>query len=218
MICIKIDYFVGQPEVPSIEEWLVSIMPPNSRVGMDPFLMLASEFQRITEYLESKGHKLVSVQQNLVDLVWKRPVLKTKPLEKLEYRFSGKRAGEKVEEVREAILKLDAECLIMTALDDIACKISNLLCVCVCRSIRSELMKRNVSIDVQLGLFNLRGSDIEANPVFFAYAILTLKELHLYVLNRNRINYDIENHFYVERIEVMVNEYNTTLAGINNVV
>lgn len=68
------------------------------------------------------------------------------------------------------------------------------------------------------GLFNLRGSDIEANPVFFAYAILTLNELHLYVLNMGRINYDIENHFYVEGIEVLVREYNATLNGIDSVV
>lgn len=68
------------------------------------------------------------------------------------------------------------------------------------------------------GLLNLRGSDIEANPVFFAYALLTLTELHLYILDKDRIKYNIENHFYVEGIEVIPKEYNTTLAGINNVV
>lgn len=115
--------FSGQPEVPKLEEWLIDILPPNSRVGIDPFLVEAAEFHRMSEYLGTKGHKMVSVQQNLVDLVWKiRPVLRTKPLEKLEYRFSGKRASEKVLEVRDAITKLDAECLIISALDDIACK------------------------------------------------------------------------------------------------
>lgn len=69
-----------------------------------------------------------------------------------------------------------------------------------------------------VGLFNLRGTDIEANPVFFAYAILTPNELYLYIMNKERINYDIENHFYVEGIEVLTKEYNTTLAGINSVV
>lgn len=64
----------------------------------------------------------------------------------------------------------------------------------------------------------MRGSDIEANPVFFSYAIVTLNELHLYVLDRERINYNIENHFAVEKIEVLAKEYNTTLVGINSVV
>lgn len=113
----------GEPEVPSIEDWLMNILPANSRVGIDPFLVEASEFRRIAERLGTKGHKIISVQQNLVDLVWEnRPVLKTKPLEKLEYRFSGKRAGEKLADVRTAISKLEAECLIISTLDDIACK------------------------------------------------------------------------------------------------
>lgn len=65
---------------------------------------------------------------------------------------------------------------------------------------------------------NLRGSDIENNPVFFAYVILTQTELQLYVLKEDRITLKIENHFSQENIDVTVKEYNNTLAGINNVV
>lgn len=68
------------------------------------------------------------------------------------------------------------------------------------------------------GLLNLRGSDIENNPVFFAYVILTQTELQLYVLKEDRITNRIENHFSQENIDVVVKEYNSTLAGINNVV
>lgn len=113
----------GYAGVMKIEEWLVEILPPNSRVGIDPFLISASEFRRMFDYLNEKGHKLVSVQQNLVDLVWTdRPALNLKPLEALAYGYSGKRSWEKVKEVREAIDKLGAECLVVTALDDIACE------------------------------------------------------------------------------------------------
>lgn len=125
-IFIEFGDSAGKPEVPTIEEWLVNgnVLPANSRVGIDPFLIEAAEFHRMSEYLSARGHKMVSIQQNLVDLVWKnRPVLTKKPLEKLDYRFSGKRAFQKVKEVREAIEKLEAECLIVTTLDDIACKL-----------------------------------------------------------------------------------------------
>ena len=37
------------------------------------------------------------------------------------------------------------------------------------------------SITILLGLFNLRGSDIAYNPVFFAYALVTQTEAILYV-------------------------------------
>lgn len=73
--------------------------------------------------------------------------------------------------------------------------------------------------DLFAGLFNLRGKDIENNPVFFAYAIVTAKELYLYVLDVKRVTVTIENHFYVEKIgETKCKEYNTTLTGINDVV
>lgn len=81
----------GSPTTPSLEEWLVDTLPPNSRVGIDPYLITAKEFHRLNEYLEShkNAHKLVAVQ-NLVDVVWKnRPELKLKDLEPLDSTFSG---------------------------------------------------------------------------------------------------------------------------------
>lgn len=80
----------GLPTTPSVEEWLVETLPPNSRVGIDPFLIKAKDFQQLSAYLDSHGHKLIAVQNNLVDVVWKdRPELKLKDLEPIEYLFSG---------------------------------------------------------------------------------------------------------------------------------
>lgn len=67
-------------------------------------------------------------------------------------------------------------------------------------------------------LLNLRGTDIESNPVFFAYIIITQKELDLYLLKSDRYDNRIYNHFYKEGITVNVKEYNNTLNGIINVV
>lgn len=41
-----------------------------------------------------------------------------------------------------------------------------------------------IMICLETGLLNLRGSDIPYNPVFFAYAIVTLKNLHVFIDNR----------------------------------
>lgn len=82
----------GLPGVPTMEEWLVNKLPPNSLIGIDPFLVKASGFLALSERLQASGHKrLVPIQSNLVDLVWKtRPELKLKDLEIVERRFSGK--------------------------------------------------------------------------------------------------------------------------------
>lgn len=60
----------GEPNVDLIEEWLCKVLPPNSRVGIDPMLILASEFAALNERLLLCGHELVAVNSNLVHLVW----------------------------------------------------------------------------------------------------------------------------------------------------
>lgn len=80
----------GLSDVPTIEMWFIRTLPPNSRIGIDPFLIKASEFHELNEKLQVGGHKLVSIQQNLVDLIWKnRPEPKLKELEIIEPRYSG---------------------------------------------------------------------------------------------------------------------------------
>lgn len=77
----------------------------------------------------------------------------------------------------------------------------------------------SIQLFVSLGLLNLRGSDFEFLPVFFAYAIITENETHLYLMKKERAATNkIDNHFQTEHIDIMTNEYNDTLAGINLVV
>ena len=44
-----------------------------------------------------------------------------------------------------------------------------------------------------VGLFNLRGSDISYNPVFFSYAIVTLGEARLYV-DESQLSSEVADH------------------------
>lgn len=69
-----------------------------------------------------------------------------------------------------------------------------------------------------LGLLNLRGSDIDNNPVFFAYVILTQTEIQLYVLNEKRITENVKKHFEEERINVKIKKYGNILDGVVSVV
>jgi Xaa-Pro aminopeptidase len=44
-----------------------------------------------------------------------------------------------------------------------------------------------------VGLFNLRGSDISYNPVFFSYAIVTMSEARLYV-DESQLRSEVTEH------------------------
>lgn len=80
----------GMPDVPKIEDWLLSILPANSRVGIDPFLIEASRFQKLNEKLSVNGNKLISITTNLVDLVWtNRPKQVLGELQTIGKKFSG---------------------------------------------------------------------------------------------------------------------------------
>lgn len=56
------------------------------------------------------------------------------------------------------------------------------------------------------GLFNFRGSDIEYNPVFYSYALVTLDELYLFV-EQSKLPAGCEEHFSKNGVTVKVNKY-----------
>lgn len=53
---------------------------------------------------------------------------------------------------------------------------------------------------------NLRGSDIEYNPVFFSYVILTLNEVHLFI-DENKLSPSVREHFTSEEINITTHPY-----------
>lgn len=87
---IYMTLIVGLPDTPSMQTWLLATLPPRSRVGIDPYLMDWSEFSSLSRSLESSGHKLVTIDKNIVDLAWTtRPELVLPEIVPLEFKFSG---------------------------------------------------------------------------------------------------------------------------------
>lgn len=58
----------------------------------------------------------------------------------------------------------------------------------------------------EIGLMNLRGSDIDYNPVFYSYVILTQDEIYLFV-EKNRLPIGYEEHFKKNNVTVIVDDY-----------
>lgn len=70
-------------------------------------------------------------------------------------------------------------------------------------------------LDEVAWLFNLRGTDIEFNPVFFAYAIVTESTTCLFV-NQSQLGDDVLGHLHSE---VEIHSYDTFfdyLQGLSN--
>ncbi|CAG8516624.1 9250_t:CDS:10 [Racocetra fulgida] len=60
-------------------------------------------------------------------------------------------------------------------------------------NLRGEFTKENYYGFVVSGLFNLRGSEVEYNPVFFSYSLITKDEAILYIDDR-KLNKEVRDH------------------------
>ncbi|KAJ3507038.1 hypothetical protein NLJ89_g6529 [Agrocybe chaxingu] len=140
-------------DVPTWQEFLYKKLDPKTKIGIDPTLLSASDAESLSKQLAPQESELVSLPDNLVDLVWgeDRPPRPKNGVLHLDEKYSGQSLEDKVKKVREELTKKKAMAIVVTMLDEVA------------------------------WLFNLRGSDIDFNPVFFSYALVTVDNVVLFV-------------------------------------
>lgn len=142
----------GLPDVPTWQEFLFKKLENRSRIGIDPTLIAASDAEDLKTSLELKESRLVSLSDNLIDLIWEdRPPRPTNKAFPLDIKYSGESHDSKIKRLQAELQKNKQKGMIVTMLDEVA------------------------------WLFNLRGSDIDYNPVFFAYAAVTDTKAILFI-------------------------------------
>ena len=134
----------GLPGVPDLKDWLGDELIQGAVLGVDPQLLSHRNFTALRKFLNARGIRVKCVVKNLVDAVWEnRPDPLPKKIRLHPLKYSGESAKKKVAAVRERMSAHSADLLIVAALDEIA------------------------------WLFNIRGGDINFNPVVIAYALIT---------------------------------------------
>ncbi len=107
--------------MPTRGAWLGQNLPSGSDVGVDPFLMTKDEYDGLAAKLKSEGVGLVPVAENLVDHIWSgQPDYPENEVKPLEMDFCGKSWQDKVDDARKAMAAKGADCLVLSALDDVA--------------------------------------------------------------------------------------------------
>ncbi|XP_075222774.1 aminopeptidase P isoform X3 [Lycorma delicatula] len=162
---------------PTLSAWLSKNLPNGSYVGADPHLVSYLTWSTLSNDLQAAGINLVPVNINLVDLIWDdQPSPPSSVVHPLSMKYTGKSGKDKVEEVRSMMAKKGAELFIVCALDEVA------------------------------WLLNLRGSDIQYNPVFFSYVAVTPKKLHFFI-DESKLSPAVRNHFNEENLSITVHPY-----------
>lgn len=167
---------------PQYMDWIKENIPKGATVGVDGWCLSQGQYQQFTEELKSIRGKL-EVSYDLIDEVWKdRPQL---PVEKIfahEVKFAGKSRSEKIEIIRKMMGDQKASHYLMPALDDIA------------------------------WVLNLRGRDVDCNPVFIAYFLLGLRKAFLYI-DKNKVPKEIK--IALENDGIEIRPYEKILKDVN---
>nr|CAD7264995.1 unnamed protein product [Timema shepardi]CAD7575794.1 unnamed protein product [Timema californicum] len=168
----------GLPATPSQGKYLSDNFPEGSRVGVDPNVLSYEEWKIIQNDMKGSGVNLIPIATNLVDLIWEdKPASPSSTVLPLAIKYTGKSCKHKVEEVRSKMAEKGSTLLLVTALDEIA------------------------------WLLNLRGSDIDYNPVFFSYVLVTQTQIHLFI-DESKVTLAVRNHFNEEDLPVNIHPYN----------
>ena len=132
----------GQPDVPTIAEYLSDQLEEGSVIGFDGRTVTGGFVENIAKTTGTK-HMTFAGEEDLVDLVWRdRPAISAERVWEMDVSYAGKSREEKLCAVREKMREKRAYVLLLTALDEIA------------------------------WLLNLRGNDVKYTPVFMAYMLV----------------------------------------------
>lgn len=174
----------GLQGVPTWQEWSAEQSAGGKNVGIDATLLPAASVQGLAGKIrQAGGAKLLPLDDNLIDEVWgrDRPARPSEPVIVLSENFAGRSVRDKMADLRSELEKKGSPGFVVSMLDEIA------------------------------WLFNLRGSDIPHNPVFFSYAVVTPEAATLYV-DANKLNDVCKEHLLGN--DVTVKSYDETFADL----
>ena len=89
-------WIMGEPEVPTIEEYVKETLPEGGSIGFDGRTVPVSEGQKYEEIAEEKGGRILYAE-DLIDAIWEmRPEISKKPVFPLGLQYTGKPVSEKL--------------------------------------------------------------------------------------------------------------------------
>jgi Xaa-Pro aminopeptidase len=162
---------------PGMIEFIAERLPAGSVAGCNGNVFALAEIKDISNTLNKSSIKLVT-DKNLTGKLWEtRPTLPKNIVSDHSPEYAGKTRLEKMEEVREMMKKLNVEEYLIPALDCIA------------------------------WLLNLRGNDIDFNPVFYSFGNLREHDFLLFV-DKEKIGYDLKVE--LDESGVVIRDYEET--------
>lgn len=161
----------GEVETPSITEFLGRKLRKGSWVSVNPLMFSINSMKKLKGELENYGVH-VNTQHDFINQIWnKRPKLPNEPAITLPVEYSGEHIKDKLTRVRKVLKQEKVDYLILTALDDIA------------------------------WLFNIRGNDIDYNPVVISYAAISRNQAIIFS-EKEKFASDVIDQLEYAKVEI----------------
>ena len=174
---------MGLPETPSYQEWLAKELPAGSVVGIDGRAISVEEAGKLAKILK-KNDLRFDTKTHMQDVVWEgRPSLPEEEVFELDIKYAGVSRKEKIESVRREMRENDETHYVVCALDEIA------------------------------WLLNLRGKDVDYNPVFYSYVVVSMNNVNLFI-DPHKITSDIGKRLDKDGVKVF--HYETFYDFVQN--
>lgn len=173
----------GDSNTPSIAEWLSSKLQKGDVVGVDGMVCSIKDAATWKGELGSRGIILDFTNEPFAKIWNDRPSLPLGHAEIMPMELAGESAAEKIDRVRALLHEEDVNGMVVTMLDEIA------------------------------WLTNLRGSDVEYNPVLVSYMLITLDNATLYIDERKLTD---EVREYLKEQNILVAAYDDIWQTLDN--
>ena len=159
---------------PSITEWLGAELAEKSgaTVAIDGSTSTYNTVQAMTMALRKQGGITLRTNLDPMSRIWTdRPALPQKPIRKHPMEWAGTTAADKLTAIRRRLAAVHADGMLVSALDDIAWTL------------------------------NLRGADIECNPVFIAYLLFASRGATLFT-ECSRVSDEVKEYLNDNGVEL----------------
>jgi Xaa-Pro aminopeptidase len=174
-----------EADVPSPEAWLAETLTNNSTVGVNGKLLSYQKVQALTKQLDEQQINL-SVHQSLVKDLWEdQPMLPEASIEALDVKYAGTTRQEKLRQVREQMEEQGGDIYLDANLADIA------------------------------WLYNLRGRDVQNNPVFLSYTLIDHEQAYLYV-DQTKVSQALKEALAADKI--YLKDYDAIYSDLQTIV
>lgn len=176
----------GMPGTPSIAEWLADKLKytNNTEVALDGMVNTLNEVNALKEELRKLGGLTLRTNLDPLKTIWtNRPEIPTNKVELQPLELAGEETRHKIERIRMALRAVHADGTLVSTLDDVAWTL------------------------------NLRGSDVECNPVFVAYLLIEQQRTTLYI-NKEKLTNEVYNYLLSQQIDV--EDYADVTKGLAN--